>query len=142
MERIEGELIITNDKSQLHLETVFEFLSKSYWANKRPREKIRKSIENSVCYGAYIGEKQVGFARIVTDGATMYWLCDVFIDEAYRGQSIGKKLIEAIVTSDEFKDLMGVLGTQDAHGLYEQYNFVSDPDRMMRRTPDFLRNKL
>ncbi|MFE5317266.1 GNAT family N-acetyltransferase [Paenibacillus sp. NPDC056579] len=135
-----GELRISDDKSLLHLDTVLGFLSRSYWASKRSKGRIMKSIDNSICYGAYIGDQQVAFARIVTDGATMYWLCDVFVDERYRGMNIGKKLIEAIVRSDELKDLMGILGTKDAHSLYEQYDFELDQERMMRRMPDFIRN--
>ncbi|NOU93255.1 GNAT family N-acetyltransferase [Paenibacillus sp. LMG 31456] len=136
----EDELVISNDKSLLNLETVFEFLSSSYWANKRSKEIIRKSIENSICYGVYKNNRQVGFARIVTDGATMYWLCDVFIEEGHRGNNIGKKLIETIVKSEELKNLMGILGTKDAHGLYKQYDFELDQEKMMRRVPDFVRN--
>ncbi|MCR8630624.1 GNAT family N-acetyltransferase [Paenibacillus radicis (ex Xue et al. 2023)] len=140
MDNEKEDLVISNDKSFLHLDTVFEFLSRSYWANKRSKERIRISIENSICYGVYINNRQVGFARVVTDGATMYYLCDVFIDEAYRGQSIGKKLIESIIKSEELKDLTGILGTKDAHGLYKQYDFELDQEKMMRRTPDFIRN--
>jgi len=69
----------------------------------------------------------------------MYWLCDVFIDEEYRGKGIGKKLIESITNSEELKNLLGVLGTQDAHGLYKLYNFEDDKERMMRRMPDYIR---
>lgn len=116
------------------------FLSRSYWANQRSIERIVQSIENSICYGIYDGSKQIGFARVVTDDATMYWLCDVFIDEEYRGKGLGKKFIECITNSEELKNLMGVLGTQDAHGLYGQYHFEEDKERMMRRMPDFLRN--
>ena len=70
----------------------------------------------------------------------MYWLCDVFIDEQHRGMNMGKKLIETIVNSDELKNLMGVLGTRDAHELYEQYEFDRDAEKMMRRIPDFIKN--
>ncbi|MEF3301691.1 GNAT family N-acetyltransferase [Paenibacillus sp. GYB003] len=133
------ELIISDDKSLLDLDTIFEFLSKSYWANKRSKETIEKSIRNSICYGAYFQNKQVGFARVVTDGATMYWLCDVFIDETCRGKGIGKKLVETIVNSEPLRNLTGLLGTKDAHGLYEQFGFQSDREKMMRRLPDFLR---
>ncbi|MFD0675586.1 MULTISPECIES: GNAT family N-acetyltransferase [unclassified Paenibacillus] len=140
MDNEKEDLVISNDKSLLHLDTVFAFLSRSYWANKRSEERIRKSIENSICYGVYLNNRQIGFARVVTDGATMYYLCDVFIDEAYRGQSIGKKLIESIIKSEELKDLTGILGTKDAHGLYKQYDFELDQEKMMRRMPDFIRN--
>lgn len=132
---------ISDDVNLLDMQTIKRFLSSSYWANRRTSETIEKSIKNSVCYGVYHENKQIGFARIVTDHATMYWLSDVFIDEDYRGQGIGKKLIEIITTMSEWKDLMGVLGTKDAHELYTQYDFESDTERMMRRMPDSVRNK-
>jgi GNAT superfamily N-acetyltransferase len=71
----------------------------------------------------------------------MYWLCDVFIDEEYRGKGIGKQLVECLTTSVELKNLLGVLGTKDAHELYEQFGFASDKERMMRRMPDYIRNQ-
>ena len=70
---------------------------------------------------------------MVTDMATMYWLCDVFIDEKYRGKGLGKKLIKYIVESDNFKGLFGILGTRDAHGLYENFGFEREPETFMRR---------
>ena len=97
-------------------------------------------MENSVCVGVYHGNKQIGFARIVTDHVTTYWLCDVFVDEEYRGKGIGKKLIQSITTADEYKNLFGTLATRDAHGLYEGYEFVKDNGRFMSRMPDYFRN--
>ncbi|MNJ54231.1 hypothetical protein D3C77_496630 [compost metagenome] len=69
----------------------------------------------------------------------MYWLCDVFIDENYRRRELGKKLVEVITESERFRNLMGLLGTRDAHELYEQYNFERDRERFMRRAPDYKR---
>ena len=135
------ELTISDDKSLLNFNTIYEFMQRSYWANKRTKEKIKKSIENSLCYGVYYGERQVGFARVITDWTTMYWLCDVFIDEDYRGQGLGKKLIEEITNSEDLKNLFGYLGTKDAHTLYEQFDFVREQDKVMTRKPDFFRNK-
>lgn len=116
-------------------------MQRRYWGNKRPKDKIKKSIENSLCYGAYDGDKQIGFARVITDWTTMYWLCDVFIDEAYRGRGIGKKMIEEIITSKDLKDLFGYLGTKDAHTFYQQYDFITEQEKVMIRMPDFLQKK-
>jgi GNAT superfamily N-acetyltransferase len=79
------------------------------------------------------GTRQVGFARVVTDYATMYYLCDVFIDEEYRGKGLGKKLVSYITQFEAIRNLNAILGTKDAHELYEQYGFTKDPDRFMRR---------
>lgn len=119
-----GEYVISTNKSLLSLERITELLHKSYWADQRPVETIAKSIENSYCYGIYYNNFQVGFARLVSDFATMYWLCDVIIDENHKGKGLGKELIRLIAESDEFKDLRGILATKDAHGLYQQYGFV------------------
>lgn len=73
----------------------------------------------------------MGFARAVTDYATIYWLCDVIIDEKHRGHGLGKMLVESVVNCEELAGLRGILGTKDAHGLYEQYGFVRVPDRFM-----------
>ncbi|MGF9695704.1 GNAT family N-acetyltransferase [Paenibacillus sp. MABNR03] len=96
MDFVYGEYLISDNKEMLDIPTIKGFLARSYWANKRSDETIEKSIVSSTCYGSYQADIQVGFARVVTDDATMYWLCDVFIHEEYRGQGLGKKLIEVI----------------------------------------------
>lgn len=133
METLYKNFVISTDKNRLKRETILRFLGQSYWANTRSEDRINKSIDSSICFGVYHDEEQIGFARIVTDHATMYWLCDVFIDDDYRGMGIGKKLIETIVDYEELQGLFGVLGTADAHGLYEQYGFIRNPERSMIR---------
>ncbi|MDP5273909.1 GNAT family N-acetyltransferase [Chengkuizengella axinellae] len=139
MEIIFKHYVISNDKAKLDINTICDFLAKSYWANTRSKDKIQKSIENSLCYGVYDGNKQIAFARIVTDGATMYWLGDVFVDESYRGEGIGTKLIDIIVNAEENVDLFGLLGTKDAHGLYGKYDFKRD--EYMVRNPNYIKNE-
>jgi GNAT superfamily N-acetyltransferase len=140
MEITWNQFVISDNKERLDVDVIQGFLSRSYWANKRPEERTLRAIENSACYGVYEGRKQVGFARVVTDHATMFYLCDVFIDEDYRGMGIGKKLVESLITCDDYKDLVGLLGTKDAHELYKQYDFEHDTERYMRRMPDYVRN--
>jgi GNAT superfamily N-acetyltransferase len=96
-------------------------------------ETIKKSIENSLCFGMYADSTQIGFARCVTDFATIYWLCDVIVDDRYRGQGLGNALIRFITERDTLKPLTGILATRDAHGLYEKYGFK--PEETMRRRP-------
>lgn len=133
------QVLISSDPSLLDLDAIVHFLRQSYWANERSDEKIEKSLEGSTCFGAYYDNRQIGFARVVTDGATVYWLCDVFVDEAYRGLGVGKKLIETITTREDYRNVFGILSTRDAHGLYEQYGFVRDHGKTLTREPDFRR---
>jgi GNAT superfamily N-acetyltransferase len=127
------DYLISNNKDLLSIERIHALLSRSYWAGKRTREIIEKSINHSECFGIFLNNDQVGFARIVTDHSVMYWLCDVFIEEGHRKQGLGKKLIETIVNHEELKNLAGILATSDAYGLYEKYGFVKDTERFMRR---------
>ncbi|BBI30930.1 GNAT family N-acetyltransferase [Cohnella abietis] len=129
------DYVISDDRGRIHIPTVLDFLATSYWANRRPAEKIEKSIENSICYGVYDRDKMIAFARVITDGATMYYLCDIFVIEEYRGQGISKRLVEVITNAPEFEWMTGVLGTKDAHSLYEKYGFESDKERFMKRLP-------
>lgn len=124
MEWVQGAYKISNNKVLLCLEEICELLAQSYWANKRPRAVIERAIENSLCYGVYNEDKQVGFARVITDYATNFYICDVIIDEKHRGRGLGKKLIQCIVETEELQGIFGMLLTKDAHGLYEKYGFV------------------
>ena len=136
MEWKEGEYKISNDKSLLSLEKICELLSKSYWASKRPKEIIEKSIDNSICYGIYYNEEQIGYGRIITDYATTCYICDVILDEKYRGKGLGKKLIECMIEFEDFYNKFGILATKDAHGLYQQYGFIKDEKKLMYRIPN------
>ncbi|SFI69761.1 Acetyltransferase (GNAT) family protein [Paenibacillus sp. UNC496MF] len=118
------QYLISNDQSRIDVQTVIDYLARSYWADRRPVETIKQSIRGSLCYGVYFQDEMIGFARVVTDGATMFYLCDAFVLEDYRGQGISKKLVEAIANAPEFEWMTGVLGTRDAHGLYEQFGFA------------------
>ncbi|GAA3404929.1 GNAT family N-acetyltransferase [Paenibacillus hodogayensis] len=129
------DYLITDDKSKIDKQVVLDYLARSYWGSRRTPERISRSIDNSECYGVFHDGRQIGFARIVTDGATVFYLCDVFVLEDYQGQGIGKKLIETITGSERYEWMTGILGTRDAHGLYEQYGFERDPERFMRRVP-------
>ena len=120
---------------QISADEAFELLKTTYWANKRSREQVEKSMRNSVCYGIRLaeGRKLAGLARVITDWATTYYLCDVVIDEAYRGKGLGKALVSHIVSLPEYAGLRGFLFTRDAHGLYEHYGFERSEGRTMVR---------
>ena len=128
---------IVEDINEMKLDDIVRLLRTTYWAEKRPVEKIEKSVKNSKCYGLYIEETAnlVGFARIITDYATNYYLSDVIIDEEYRHRGLGKALVSHIVSSPELQGLRGILVTRDAQKLYSQYGFEVVDGRVMLRNP-------
>jgi GNAT superfamily N-acetyltransferase len=133
-EELKNRFSISTDKSKIDLATIHNFLKSSYWAENIPRAIVEKSINNSLCFGIYEGEKQVGFARVITDYATFAYLADVFILEPYRGQGLGKWLVKTILKHPELQGLKKwLLVTKDAHELYRQYGFqnLTIPERYM-----------
>lgn len=127
--------LISTDKALLDVDVIHRFLSdESYWAHRRTREQTTTAIENSICFGAYDGRKQVGFLRVVTDRATFAYIGDVFVLPEFRGLGLSKMLMQAAVSHPELQDLRRwLLATKDAHGLYEQFGFrpLVYPDRWM-----------
>ena len=126
---------ISTDPTRLDLDTVVDMLTRAYWAVGRPRERTERALQNSLVFGVYEGDKQVGMARVVTDYSIFAYLCDVFIHEDYRGHGLGKWLIQTILEHPDLVEMRRwVLVTDDAHGLYKQYGFTSidDPDHWMQ----------
>lgn len=126
------------DPARIDGDWVHRMLSGSYWAAERPRSVQDEANANSRCYGVYDAEAgdQLGFARVVTDGATFAWLCDVIVDPRARGRGVGKALIAGLTEDLERLDLKRILlATGDAHGLYEQYGFgeLLKPTNWMER---------
>jgi GNAT superfamily N-acetyltransferase len=118
--------LLSTDKSLLDHEAIAGFLARAYWSSRRPREVIERSIEHSLCFGLYLGARQVGFARVVSDYAVFAYLCDVFIDEPYRGDGLGKWLLAGIMAHPDLQGLeRWALATRDAHGLYRQFGWTA-----------------
>lgn len=132
-----GDYIISDEKDRLKVDALHEMLNRSYWATNRSKEVIEVSIKHSICYGIYFGEQQIGFGRVVTDYATMYWLADVIIHEDHRGKGLGKALMDLISNDSRLEGLLGILATKDAHGLYQKYGFMKDPEKLMQKPRDF-----
>ncbi len=131
-----NDLIISDDKSKLDVELIYKFLTSSYWAEGRTIEAVKKSIEHSICYGVYKANRQIGFARIVTDSTVFAYLMDVFILEEHRGKGYSKLLLKKIFEDDRFKSIKKwMLATKDAHSLYAQFGFgeIKNPDRLMEK---------
>jgi len=126
---------VSTDSGLLDLDFICAALAESYWARNRPRRVVERSIENSLCFGLYEtpGRRQVGFARVVTDGATVSWLCDVVVDARHRGRGLGKFLVSSVVAHPEVAATVCLLGTRDAHGLYERFGFARS--ELMKRLP-------
>ena len=129
---------ISTDPALLQIDGIHKFLStESYWAQGRALEVVRESIANSLCFGLYLEDRQAGFARVVTDGITFAWLCDVFIVSDQRGKNLGKWLVQTVVAHPRLKSIRRiVLATRDAHGLYQEYggfSALSQPERWMER---------
>jgi len=127
---------ISTDSERFDLDVVHGYLARSYWAKGIPRETVERAIAGSLCFGAFDGERQIGFARVITDKATFAYLADVFVLEEFQGRGIASKLMEAIVGHPELQGLRRwMLVTRDAHRLYERFGFrlVGHPDRHMEK---------
>ena len=130
------ELIVSTDFARLDLPIIHAFLAKSYWAKGIPRETLERALRGSLCFGAYRAERQLGFARAVTDGATFAYLADIFVVPESRERGVSRALMDAIIAHPDLQGLRRwMLATRDAHGLYAKYGFtpLSSPDRFMER---------
>lgn len=130
----EPGIVVTTDRERLDLDVIHGFLTSSYWARGIPRETVARSMAHSLCFGAFDGDRQVGFARVISDRATYAYICDVFALESDRQRGIGKSLMAAIMAHPELQGLRRwTLATRDAHGLYRQFGFgaPAHPDRQM-----------
>ncbi|HVT84382.1 MAG TPA: GNAT family N-acetyltransferase [Chitinophagaceae bacterium] len=132
-----NEYYISADKSKIDIPLVHDYLcNQSYWAAGITIDIVRKSIENSLCFGIYKGDQQVGFARVISDFATYAYLADVFVLEPERGKGLSLFLMQCII---DHPDLQGLrrftLATRDAHTLYSKFGFtpLAKPDRWMER---------
>jgi len=129
------DYFISTNPALLDVDVIYNFLSgESYWAKNIPRDVVEKSIANSLCFGLYHHNKQIGFARLITDKATFAYLADVFIISEYRGKGLSKWMIQVIHAHPELQGLRRwVLATQDAHGLYEQFGWMIFDEDIRKR---------
>jgi GNAT superfamily N-acetyltransferase len=139
---------IRTDRALLDVALIHDYLSRdSYWAKQVPRAVVERAIANSLCFGLYEAERQIGFARVVTDAATFGYLADVFIVASHRGRGLGRRLMQAVMAHPDLQGLRRfMLATRDAHGLYAQFGFAAparpevlmerhDPDIYLRAPP-------
>jgi len=134
MTKRKENFVITDRTDKVDRNYVLNALNQTYWAENRTKHINDTAIDNSICLSLFDGENQIGFTRIVTDYATFAWIADVFIDPKYRGQGLGKWLVENTVNHEKIKDIgLKLLKTKDAHGLYKQYGFYDDGCMALRK---------
>nr|WP_298998711.1 GNAT family N-acetyltransferase [uncultured Allomuricauda sp.] len=128
---MENKCYISTDVSKMNVEFIHKYLSEtSYWAQGRSKDLVEKSIENSLCFGAFnANDNQVGFARVATDYVVFAWLMDVFIVQDFKGKGIGQLLLQAIMDHPDVKKVNGIgLRTNDAQEFYRKFGFDMVPD--------------
>jgi len=130
-----ADYVISTDPARLDLAFLCRTLNTTYWAHDRPRPVIEESLRHSLCFGLYrkVTSEQVGFARVVTDQSTVSWVCDVVIDERFRGQGLGKWLVACVISHPHVRGTTSLLGTRDAHGLYEKFGYQRSSGMRRRR---------
>ena len=130
-----GEFLVSTDHGRLDRDMIYSFLTNCYWAKGIPREVVERSIEHSLCFGIYDGSgAQVGFARVISDFATVAYLGDVFVLASHRGRGLSKWMMECILEHPALQNLRRwILLTRDAHELYGKFGFtgLKSPDRYM-----------
>lgn len=134
METIFKDYIITDEKEKMQLDVIVELLKSVYWAKGWSLDIIKKALDNSICFGVFYREKQIAYARCVTDDATMYWLCDVVVEKEYRNKGIGSALVDYIVSHEKLNNLMGILSSNHSKELYKKYGFKLSSNGFMIKT--------
>jgi len=124
-----GDFFITTDKTKLDIVAIHDFLSKySGWSDNIPFDIVKNSIENSLNFGLFYNEKQIGFARVISDFSTIAYLGDIYVLDNYRGQGLSKKLMESVMNHPNLQGLRRwILLTSTAEWLYEKYGFTKLP---------------
>lgn len=136
-------LRISTDPATLDFDLIHRVLSQTYWAADIPQPVLRKALENSVCVGGFVDDRQVAFARVITDQATFAYLADVFVLEDHRGQGYGRAIVQALLEDARLQGLRRwLLVTRDMQALYAKLGFtaLSDPAMHMQlHNPDVYR---
>ena len=130
-------LVLDDDAARVDVDAVHDFLAnESYWAKGRPRELVDRLVhEADRVVGLYDDDRQVGFARAFTDGASLAYLADVYVLPEYRGRGLGVELVREMVENGPYAGLRWALHTRDAHDLYRRFGFTEPSERVMERTP-------
>lgn len=136
MTELSDDMILSDERARLDVARIHGWLAGSYWSPGIARDLVQRAIAGSHCLGAYRGGAQIGFARMITDHATFAWLADVWVDEAARGQGVGRAMVRWFLDRPDYRALRRIgLTTADAHGVYAALGFtpLRRPDRYMER---------
>ena len=129
-------ITVSTDKNKLDVSFIQNFLKDTYWAKDRTIEVVQISIDNSLCFGIYLNDEQIGFGRVITDLVSIAYLMDVFIIEEHRGKGYSTILINAMMTEPKLQQIkIWGLATLDAHFLYKKFGFnaLATPEKMMEK---------
>ena len=130
-----NEFSVSTDRERLDLVFLHGFLSKeAYWCLNIPFDRVKRSVENSLNFGLYHKDRQVGYARVITDYSTIAYLGDVFVIPEYRGKGLSKWLLQQVMDHPDLQGLRRwLLLTADAHELYKKFGWqpVVKPERYM-----------
>lgn len=119
-----ADYTISTDSERVDVDLIHALLRESYWAKDIPRNVVERSVQHSLCFSAFHLGRQVGFARVITDFATLAYVGDIFVVQEHRGRGVSKMLMRAILSHPNLQGLRAfLLATRDAHGLYSQFGF-------------------
>jgi GNAT superfamily N-acetyltransferase len=132
---LSGGVVLDDDRDRIDVDAVHEYLSNdSYWARDRPIEDVQRAVRDAArVVGLYHSARQVGFARVISDGVRLSHLCDVYVLSEYRGRGLGVELVREAVDNGPHAALRWRLATRDAHGLYARFGFSAPDERIMER---------
>ena len=129
-------ITVSTDKSKLDVPFIQHFLKDIYWAAGRTIEEVQTSIDHSFCFGIYLDNRQIGFARVITDYVVFAYLMDVFITEQHRGKGYSSVLIDSMMKEPQLQNIkIWRLATTDAHFLYRKFGFneLAHPEKLMEK---------
>lgn len=129
-------ITVSTDKTKLNIPFIQNFLKDIYWTAPRTIEEVQTAIDASFCFGIYLNNEQIGFARVITDYIVFAYVMDVFITEEHRGKGYSSILIETMINEQQLQNVkLWRLATKDAHFLYEKFGFtkLNHPEKMMEK---------
>ncbi|MBT3320127.1 MAG: GNAT family N-acetyltransferase [Clostridia bacterium] len=117
------DYVLTDDFEKMDVDKVCDMLMETYWAKRNTKDIMKKSFSKSICFSLFYNDEQIGFARVVSDEAVFSWICDVVVEEPYRGKGLGSWMMDCITNFDKISSTRQLLATRDAHGFYEKFGF-------------------